>query len=438
MYAKVSRNGLRFFAHAPGAPNCVLALETLAHHLLKLELANAARDAGAHAELEVRGPDGAWRADVLASDQGGTWQMALEAQLSPITVADIIARTERMRADGVTSIWFSDRARQPWLGTVPSARLAWRDGPCPIIAEGLVKFDCRRWGAVPAALVDFLGWVFTGRIIPHSPIADFRSPLVPLALVWTAPRYIQAENKHLADQEAQAVAQMSAEERKRDEIRWENMVAWIAASSAAAAAERAARGTADGARRRVWAVQRPGVRHLVGLLADNYDITVSVGWSTGDSRYAGGVPLVTAGGALVAVFYPVPGRVRGEAFMLLAETLLLFPSGDSRVFFERQMEDAGRVPLDGWSTAVAESGAPCTCVAPQLVMVLTRRKYRAEPSEVRDSTPLGHAECEVCGGWYSRPWRLTARRPGRRRYRWVKYASRADRHPEEAGPPTSG
>jgi competence CoiA-like predicted nuclease len=104
MYAKVSRNGLRFFAHAPGASNCVLALETLAHHLLKLELANAALDAGAQAELEVRGPDGAWRADVLASDQGGTWQMALEAQLSPITVADIIARTERMRADGVTSI----------------------------------------------------------------------------------------------------------------------------------------------------------------------------------------------------------------------------------------------------------------------------------------------------------------------------------------------
>ena len=109
MYAKVSRNCLRFFAHAPDAPNCALALETLAHHLLKLELANAARDAGAQAELEVRGPDGTWRADVLASDHGGTWQMALEAQLSPITAADITARTERMRADGVTSIWFVTR-----------------------------------------------------------------------------------------------------------------------------------------------------------------------------------------------------------------------------------------------------------------------------------------------------------------------------------------
>ena len=152
MHAKVSRNGLRFFAHAPGAPNCALALETLAHHLLKLELPNAARDAGAHAEMEVRGPDGTWRADVMASDHGGTWRMALEAQLSPITDDDITARTERMRADGVTSIWFSDRPRPPWLGVVPSVRLARPDdGQGLVVAEGLVKFD-GDWEAVPATL----------------------------------------------------------------------------------------------------------------------------------------------------------------------------------------------------------------------------------------------------------------------------------------------
>jgi competence CoiA-like predicted nuclease len=97
MHAKVSRNGLRFFAHAPGAPDCALALETLAHHMLKLESANAARDAGAHAEMGVRGPDGTWRADVLASDPGGAWRMALEAQLAPVTAAAITARTDRMR-----------------------------------------------------------------------------------------------------------------------------------------------------------------------------------------------------------------------------------------------------------------------------------------------------------------------------------------------------
>ncbi|RPK83299.1 hypothetical protein EES45_07335 [Streptomyces sp. ADI97-07] len=67
MHAKVSPLGLRFFAHAPMAPTCTLAEESMAHHLLKLELAQAARAAGWMAELEVSGPDGRWRADVLAS-----------------------------------------------------------------------------------------------------------------------------------------------------------------------------------------------------------------------------------------------------------------------------------------------------------------------------------------------------------------------------------
>ncbi|WP_406102943.1 hypothetical protein OG698_11160 [Streptomyces sp. NBC_01003] len=74
MYAKISHNGLHFFAHAPGAPHCALAEETVHHHLLKLELATAARAAGAHAELEARGPAGTWRADVLAKFVEGAWQ----------------------------------------------------------------------------------------------------------------------------------------------------------------------------------------------------------------------------------------------------------------------------------------------------------------------------------------------------------------------------
>lgn len=80
MYAKNSYSGLRFFAHASHAPDCEIARqgESEAHHLLKLELASAARDAGAHAEPEVRAPDGSWRADVLATDPGGEWTMALD------------------------------------------------------------------------------------------------------------------------------------------------------------------------------------------------------------------------------------------------------------------------------------------------------------------------------------------------------------------------
>ena len=244
MHAKMSLKGLRFFAHAPDAPDCALALESHAHRLLKRELANAARDAGAHAGLEVRGPDGTWRADVLASDLGGTWRMALEAQLSPITAADITVRTERMRADGVTSIWFSDRPRPPWLGAVPSVRLARPDdGGGPVVAEGLMKFGSGVWTAVPASLVQFLGWAFAGRIVPHSPLAGFRYPLRRLSQVWTAPHYIRAENRYLAEEGARAAARLSPEERKRDEIRRKNAITWMAACAEAAEAERAARGT---------------------------------------------------------------------------------------------------------------------------------------------------------------------------------------------------
>jgi hypothetical protein len=203
MHGKVSRNGLRFFAHAPHAPNCALALETLAHHLLKLVLASAARDAGVRAELEVRGPDGTWRADVLASDLGGEWRMALEAQLAPITAADITARTERMRADGVPSIWFTDRPRPPWFGVVPSIRLARSDDSQDLaVAEGLVKHractcggSCGEfyWEDVPATLTDFLGWVFTGRIRSHKCSYEH-------AVIWSAPRYI-AEHEAQVERE---------------------------------------------------------------------------------------------------------------------------------------------------------------------------------------------------------------------------------------------
>ncbi|MGW9029332.1 hypothetical protein ACWGQ5_35450 [Streptomyces sp. NPDC055722] len=40
MHAKVSPAGMRFFAHAPGAPDCASAGESLPHHLLKLEFSD--------------------------------------------------------------------------------------------------------------------------------------------------------------------------------------------------------------------------------------------------------------------------------------------------------------------------------------------------------------------------------------------------------------
>lgn len=351
MHAKVSSNGLRFFAHAPGAPNCALALETLAHHLLKLELANAARAAGAHAEMEVGGPGGAWRADVLASDPAGAWRMALEAQLAPITAADIAARTGRMRADGVGSIWFSDRARPPWLGVVPSVRLGRPDdGEGLAVAEGLVKFDGYRWLAVPAALVQFLGWAFAGQVVPYKP----RVSLNDLATVWTAPRYIRAFDDYYAELERKVEQDRRAQEALLRSPQWTRPQiarARAAAQSNAAEAEQAARGTASSSAWRERAARRPDVARAIALLARKWGVTsAAVGWSIGDPRYAGGIPLFNADGALRAILGPDPQRIRRENYALLAGTLLLFSSKDRHAFFNRVMRNYEPKPMDGWQT----------------------------------------------------------------------------------------
>lgn len=220
MHAKVSPGRLRFFAHAPGGPECALAGESMAHHLMKLELAAAAREAGAHAVLEVRGPEGTWRADVLASDPAGTWQMALEAQLSAITPDDIAARTERMREDGVPSVWFSDRRRPPWFGLVPSTYVEAADDGGLVVAEGLAKFSGGRWEAGPCTpLTEFLRWVFAGRVVSHRRRAPVCSPLAARQTVWTAPPYAREESAHLEAEERRRKAQQEEERRRWEEVR---------------------------------------------------------------------------------------------------------------------------------------------------------------------------------------------------------------------------
>jgi competence protein CoiA len=431
MYAKTSRTGLRFFAHAPGAPTCALGLESVAHHLLKLELANAARDAGAHAELEARGPDGAWRADVLATDPAGAWKTALEAQLAPITDTDITARTEKMLADGVASIWFSDRSRPPWLGTVPSVRVARPDGEKHLaVAEGLVKFDGRGWSPVRALLPQFLAWVFARRIAPHTTRTPLWYPQRSLATVWTAPHYITAETAHLEEEgrrrrihEARTAALQRERERKREQIRARNAVTRAKALAEATAAEQAARTQPPGRLWQVARVFRRGVDQALAKLAEEHGVAAAVGFSTGDPRYAGGVPLVDEHGVPAAVFDPDPGRVRGEAFLLLAGLLLIFPSKAD----QRRFENAANIkkkhrPIDGYRTDFVETpvGGParawgarsCTCATPQIVAKIQNAEYPAEPSEqMGPAATLFRAECRACGGRYDKPWRRTSSAP---------------------------
>ncbi|MFI2458174.1 competence protein CoiA [Streptomyces sp. NPDC019539] len=435
MYAKTSRSGLRFFAHAPGAPTCALGLESVAHHLLKLELANAARDAGAHAELEVPGPEGAWRADVLATDPAWNWKTALEAQLAPITGADITARTERMCADGVTSIWFSDRPRPPWLGTVDSVRLERPEGTKRLtVAEGLVKFESRSWKAVPASLTQFLTWAFARRIVTHTPRTPMRYPQRSLATVWTAPQYIEAEDAHLVEEErrqreyeTRMAALRAAQEKKRDEIRAKNAVSRAKALAEATEAEQAARATQTGRLREVAIRFRPGIDLALAKLADEHGVTATVGFSTGDPRYAGGVPLVDENGVTAAVFDPDPGRVRGHAFRLLAGLLLIFPSQTSLRRFEKATKRAKHKPIDGYQTDFVDappSGPArsrprissivhiCTCTTPQLVAGIQNAEYPAEPSDqMGPAAALFRPQCRACGGKYEKPWRRTSSTP---------------------------
>lgn len=103
---KVSSLGLKYFAHHPKS-GCDLhetGPETVEHHMAKAVLANAARQAGWNAEIEVVSPTRDWIADVMISR--GEQRIALEVQWSPQRTEDILARTRRYESSGVGCRWF--------------------------------------------------------------------------------------------------------------------------------------------------------------------------------------------------------------------------------------------------------------------------------------------------------------------------------------------
>ncbi|WP_332010949.1 competence protein CoiA family protein [Streptomyces uncialis] len=146
---------LWFLRHASNPPYCEarLAGESMAHHLLKLDLAHHAREAGWRAEYELAAPDGSWRADVMATSPDESRRVALEAQLAGISITDITARTDRYGQDGVEVCWFTDRKTVPWLDAVPSVQIARPDdGGGVQVTAGAARFvpewcegreDCR-------------------------------------------------------------------------------------------------------------------------------------------------------------------------------------------------------------------------------------------------------------------------------------------------------
>ncbi|MER6756590.1 competence protein CoiA family protein [Micromonospora echinofusca] len=227
VHAKVSARNLRYFAHDPGRPaDCAWLNESLEHHLLKLELATAVRAADWHAELEVRSPDGTWRADVLASSHDGTRRIAWEAQLSPITIDDIQERTERYRSAGVGVCWVSPAAQAPWMGHVPSIRVREPTQGRPwTVVEGPAAFDIDygAWVAVDTLeLTAFVRWASRGQPVVHEVRPRYRRVWFGSdhiyrrrRLVWTTSPHIDTETRHEAMRQRQDARKRQREEQQR-------------------------------------------------------------------------------------------------------------------------------------------------------------------------------------------------------------------------------
>ncbi|MEU2287838.1 competence protein CoiA family protein [Streptomyces sp. NPDC013178] len=234
LHPKVSRYGVRFFCHDPGRPpSCELSNESWEHHMLKLEMAAAIRAAGWYATLEVPAEDGSWRADVMASSVDGTHRMAWEAQLSPITLEDIAARTERYVGEGIRVCWVSPHERSPqWISTVPAVRVrppGERAQPW-IVDDGLAGFDfsAGRWVFREAPLSEFVRWALHGQLVPAPSLPRYRRVYRVIdgkewrfrrSQWWTSLQSVGDQDKHEAMRQRQetAKAEREAREKEREE-----------------------------------------------------------------------------------------------------------------------------------------------------------------------------------------------------------------------------
>ncbi|MGW9203688.1 competence protein CoiA family protein [[Kitasatospora] papulosa] len=231
LHAKVSRYGVRFFCHDPGRPpSCELSNESWEHHMLKLELAGAIREAGWFAELEVPAADGSWRADVMASSVDGTQRMAWEAQLSAITDEDIEYRTERYRAEGIRVCWVSPHKKPPqWISVVPAVRVRAPDGRGQswLVDDGLAGFDYAAggWAFREEQLQRFVRWVLGGQVVSVESYPRYRRVLRVVdgkrlrfrrGRWWTSLQSADAQTRHESMRRRQDAAKEEREVRQRE------------------------------------------------------------------------------------------------------------------------------------------------------------------------------------------------------------------------------
>jgi competence protein CoiA len=218
VFARISPHRARHFYHQVRPRDCALANESPEHHLLKLELATAARAAGFRAELEVSSEARTWRADVLVLDGQDRPFMALEAQLSPMTAQDARMRTDRYAADCVAVCWVS-LVKRPWERGVPSLQVApprnRRDAWT--VRHGMARYTWAAprtvrskaaWTHISCFLEDAVRWILQGRVHAHTG---------PDGTVWwTAHSYVQlAVVRAQLEADAEAVQQAAAAEQRR-------------------------------------------------------------------------------------------------------------------------------------------------------------------------------------------------------------------------------
>lgn len=219
LFARASQHGIRHFYHQVRPLDCELANESPEHHLLKLELAMAARAAGWRAELEVSSAARNWRADVMVFDEGGRPFMALEAQLSPMTPDEARMRTDRYAQDGVAVCWIALQDR-PWERVVPSLKVHFpgRRGEGWKVWGGMLRYVWAprtlktkgKWERITCPLGEAVSWILEGRVHTHT---------APSGTVWwTAPAYEElAATRARLEAEAQAAKRAAAAERERQE-----------------------------------------------------------------------------------------------------------------------------------------------------------------------------------------------------------------------------
>lgn len=218
VFARLSPHRARHFYHQVRPDDCALANESPEHHLLKLELATAARAAGFRAELEVGNEARTWRADVLVFDREDRPFMALEAQLSPMTPQDARMRTDRYAADGVAVCWISMEKR-PWERGVPSLRVAppRNHGDAWTVRHGMARYTWAAprtvktkaaWTHISCSLDEAVRRILQGRVHTHTG---------PDGTVWwTARSYVRlAIARARLEADAEAVLQAAAVEQRR-------------------------------------------------------------------------------------------------------------------------------------------------------------------------------------------------------------------------------